>query len=268
MNKLILIILSLWCSAVLAASQIETVQVNHRLAQEILPEVTAVLPANATARAFNNMIIIKAEPETITAVKKLINTLDTPPQRLKITVLKTATKLASEQQSQWQGHIDIDEKNSSANVAVETWSTDSDNKDNAQYQAQGLAGLPIRLNMGQLIPQTQQDVVIRFNGDVFIQTNTNYIPINNGFEAIARVLPNNQVSIEIYPQFSSYSQRHGTIDHTDLITTISGPASTWLELAQIDTNENRNVDGSKHYQTHKQTQQYLYIKLEHLLSNN
>ncbi len=267
MNKFIFIILSLFSSYVCADTSIETIQINHRLAQDVLPEVTAFLPENATARAFNNMIIIKAEPATINEVKKLINKLDTPPQRLRLTLLKTATKLVDEQQSQWQGDVVISDDVKSASVSVKTWSTQTDNNSNAKYQAQGIAGVPMKLNMGQLIPQSQQNVFLRFNGDVVVQSNTQYIPINNGFEAIASVLPNNQVSIEIYPQFSSFSKRHGSIDRTQLITTISGPAATWLELAQINTNANSEQDGAKQYQTHQQ-QHYIYIKLDPILTTN
>ncbi|MBE0440054.1 MAG: hypothetical protein IBX57_09935 [Gammaproteobacteria bacterium] len=268
MNKFILIILSLFSSYIWADASIETIQINHRPAQDVLPEVIAFLPENASARAFSNMIIIKADPATISDVKQLINKLDTPPQRLKLSLLKTATKLVGEQQSHWQGDVVISEDVRSASVAVKKWSTQTDTDSNATYQAQGIAGLPIKLTMGQLIPQSQQDVFLRFNGDVVVQSSTEYIPINNGFEAIATVLPNNQVSIEIYPQFSSYSRRHGRIDRTQVITTISGPAATWLELAHINNNANFEQAGTKHYQTHQQQDHYIYIKLEPILTTH
>lgn len=268
MSKLVFIILSLFFSCAIAETRIETIQINHRLALDILPEITAFLPEQATARAFNNMIIIKAEPATINEVKKLINKLDTPPQRIRLSLLKTAIELADEQRSQWRGDIVISEDAKSASASVKKWSTQTENNTNAKYQAQGIAGVPVKLNIGQLIPQAQQAVFLRFNGDVVVQSNIEYIPINNGFEAIATVLPNNQVSIEIYPQFSRYSKRHGSIDRTQLITTISGPASTWLELAQIDNNANSEKNSDRHYRTHQQDLQFIYIKLEHLLTTN
>ncbi|MDF1588309.1 MAG: hypothetical protein P1P93_04020 [Gammaproteobacteria bacterium] len=268
MNKFIFIIFSLFSSYIWADASIETIQINHRPAQDVLSEVVAFLPENATARAFNNMIIIKAEPATIDEIKKLINKLDTPPQRLKLTLLKTATKLVDEQQSQWQGDVELRDDVRSASVAVKKWSTRTDSDSNATYQAQGIAGLPIKLNIGQLIPQSQQDVFLQFYGDVAVQSSTEYIPINNGFDAITTVLPNNQVSIEIYPQFSSYSKRHGSINRTQVITTISGPAATWLELAHSDNNADFEQAGTKHYQTHQQQQHYIYIKLEPILTTH
>lgn len=267
MIRLIIVSLVLFSNTVFAEPEIDTIQINHRLPQDILPEISAFLPADATARAFNNLIIIKAEPATIKEIKKLINQLDTPPQRLKLTLLKSALKISEAQHSSWQGNVTLDNDDVSGHVELKRWSTQTDDDLNAQYQAQGLAGLPIKINLGQLIPKAQQDIVLRFNGDVVVQNSTQYIPINNGFEAIASVLPNNQVSIEIYPQFSNYSERHGTINHSQLITTINGPASTWLELAQIDNSTHSNQENTGHYQTHQQQILYFYIKLEALNNN-
>jgi type II secretory pathway component GspD/PulD (secretin) len=52
------------------------------------------------ARAFNEFIILKAEPTVIEEIKQLINQLDTALQRLKISVLKTDEILSEQQGSQ------------------------------------------------------------------------------------------------------------------------------------------------------------------------
>ena len=56
------------------AAKIETIQLNHRLAVEVLPEIHAFLPEKATARALNDFIIVKAEPDDLRQIKTLIKT--------------------------------------------------------------------------------------------------------------------------------------------------------------------------------------------------
>ena len=89
MKVLLFTLLTLFSSIIFAEQKIEPIQLNHRLAVEVLPEIQAFLPEKATARAFNDFIIVKAENDVIHSIRQLINKLDTPPQRLRITVLKT-----------------------------------------------------------------------------------------------------------------------------------------------------------------------------------
>lgn len=60
-NSLFCIFITLFSGQLLAENRIETIQLNHRLTSEVLPEVQAFLPKEATARAFNDFIIIQAE---------------------------------------------------------------------------------------------------------------------------------------------------------------------------------------------------------------
>ena len=89
MIKFLLLTLALSSSLALAQPRLETIQLNHRLATDVLPEIQALLPEDATARAFNDVIIIRAEPDTLRQFKQLIRQLDVPIQRLQVTVVKT-----------------------------------------------------------------------------------------------------------------------------------------------------------------------------------
>jgi len=89
MKIIIFLLAGLFTSSSFAELQIDTIQLNHRLASEILPEIQALLPQQATARVFNEFIILNADSKTRTQLKKLIRTLDVPLKRLKISVLNT-----------------------------------------------------------------------------------------------------------------------------------------------------------------------------------
>jgi len=265
MKILVLVTLSLICGLVLADNKIETIQLNHRLAEEVLVEIQPFLPAEATARAANELIILKASPKVISEIKLLIDQLDTPAQSLTIKVLRTDEALSDNQRSQIDTDIDVNERNSAAAVTIRNWSTSNYRNGNQQYQARGIAGRPIMINTGKALPQKEQVLLLNSHGDLAVQTNTTYIDIYNGFQAIANILPNHQVSVEIYPQFASFSKQNGGIAKSEMYTNISGPLGTWLEIGQVSNDKNMASLGGTHYQT-SHTQQHIYIKVDEIIS--
>ncbi|NQZ54072.1 MAG: hypothetical protein HRT93_07450 [Piscirickettsiaceae bacterium] len=256
-----LMIMSSW---LWAETKIETIQLNHRLATEVLPEVQAFLPKGATARAFNEFIILKAEPTVIEEIKQLINQLDTALQRLKISVLKTDEILSEQQGSQDNATIVLSNDGFSGDVRVKRWSTDKATGGSQRYQAQGVAGRPILITMGQDIPQKEQYLLLTPYGGVAAQSNTYYLNIDNGFQAVARILPNHQVIIDIHPLFNQLNKRNGVIETTEAVSSISGPAGEWIMLGQIDNEKNIEKQGSTRYHTHRQQQQTIYIKVDNI----
>lgn len=264
MKRLIFVIFSLFSSLVIAEQSIETIQLNHRLAAEVLPEIQAFLPKNATARAFNDYIILKANPIVIKEAKQLINQLDTPLQRLKISVLRTDEQLSNQQDLQISADVDISNDGTSGRTSVKTWSTNAVRNKDQHYQAQGIAGKSIVISLGQDIPQKEQDIVIFSNGAVGVQSSTHYINIESGFQAVARILPNHQAIIDIHPRFSQLVQRNGIIQSSDILSSISGPVGTWIELGHIDNENNIEKQGTTRYRSHRKLQQTIYIKVDPL----
>lgn len=262
MKLVMIVLLCLFSWAVYAEQQLETIQLNHRLASEVLPEVQAFLPQGATARAYNELIIIKADSSTISNIKQLINKLDTPPQRLKVSVLVTDEDLSKHQGNQFSAGVDINDGNTSGNVSIQRWSTNKSQNQERSYQAQGLAGKPMLINLGQDIPQQDQYIYFNGFGGIGAQQSTSYISLKNGFQAVANILPNNQVIVDIHPTFSNYNKRNGTISSSNVISTVSGAAGSWLELGQVDNEKNLEKNGTTNYQTHRNQQQSIYIKVE------
>lgn len=252
------------CSQIVwAQMEIKTIQVNHRLAIEVLPEIQAFLPDNATARAFNDFIIVKAEPTTLTQITALIRQLDTPPQRLKVTVLKSYQRIHDVEQQALSAQVDVRDQDLSGHVAIERWSTQDTQNDEQFYQAQGLANRAIYIDMGEAIPQTEHYLILRHDGDLAVESQTEYLQLNSGFKAVAHIMPNHQVMIDIHPRFDRLTGT-GTIQHSQVITRLSGPANTWIELGQISQKKQIEKQGHTHYSSHREQQQYLYIKVEQL----
>lgn len=73
-------------SAPTPQQQTAIVTLTNRLPQDILPAITPFLEKGATAKAFENQLIIQASPSNVAAIKEIIQKLDIPSKQLMISV--------------------------------------------------------------------------------------------------------------------------------------------------------------------------------------
>jgi|GEM_PF-3990424 len=71
-----------------SATQFPTavIALTNRLPQDILPAITPFLEKGATAKAFENQLIIQASPSNLATIKDIIQKLDIPSKQLMISV--------------------------------------------------------------------------------------------------------------------------------------------------------------------------------------
>ncbi len=267
MKSVMFVVLSFISMNLFAEVKIETIEMQHRLADEVLPEVQAFLPQGSTARTFQNLIIIKADTIVINEIRALIQQLDQPLQRIKITVIKTDKLLSDQQETQTAVGVNIEDGDVSANAQVRHWSTKGNRDKDQHFNAQGIAGNPITISMGEDVPQHEQLIFVGAHGDMAVETSTRYISLDNGFQAVARLLADQQVHVDIHPFFSNLSRRNGVIEQSQVITTLVGPVGQWLELVHISDEENTENSGVTRYSSHQSQQQQLYLKVEPISLN-
>lgn len=262
MKSLLFAVLCLFSVSVFADSKIETIELQHRLATEVLADIQPFLPETATARAFQNLIFIKADKVTINEIRSLVEQLDRPLQRIIITVIRTDQNLSDRQKTSTSVNVEIDDGDIDGNAQIRHWSTNKSRNRDQQFRAQGTAGYPVTISMGEDVPQHEQLIFVGPYGDMAVETNTSYISLDNGFQAIAHINAAQQVHVDIHPFFSNLSPRNGVIEQSQVITTLVGPVGQWLELGHISDEENIENLGVRRYQSHQTQQQRLYLKVE------
>ena len=249
--------------SVFAEAQIHTITLKHRLASEVLPQVEAFLPENATVRAYDNMLILKSDRATLANVQQILEKLDKPQQSLIVTVTRSSEDLSRQRGASDQLEIEAGE-DINASVGINRWSTRSRDDGDQQYRARTISGQPVSISLGEDIPQQQQLVFIGPRG-VAVANETRYISTDNGFQAVPTLLPDGQVRVEIHPFFSKLSRVDGDIRSSEVITTVVGETGEWLEIGRITENAERQRDGITRYRSHAEQNQILYLKIE--LSN-
>ena len=76
----------LLCSSTLAQAASEVIQLNFRMAQDILPVAQSVLGSDGRASAYGNQLIVNASQDKIAELRSVLERIDIQPRRLLITV--------------------------------------------------------------------------------------------------------------------------------------------------------------------------------------
>lgn len=257
----IFIAMLLATTQLLADTDIHTINLKHRLADDVMPQIEAFLPENATIRAYGDMLILKSDRATRANVEQLLSKLDVAQQSVTVSVLRTAETIR--QQKGGSTQVDIEAgREVNAGVAINRWSTANNRDDNQQYSARGIAGQAVSISLGEALPQHQHLIFIDGYGGLAVAESTRYIATENGFRAVPFLLPDNQVRVEIHPFFSKLSADSQQLRGSDLITTVVGGVGEWLEIGQITEKSQQLNEGVTSYRSHGSQQQTIYLKVE------
>jgi len=259
--KFISVLLLLIVSSSLAFANevnINTIDLKHRLASDILPKIEAFLPEGTTVKAHENLLILKSDADTYFEIKKLVTKLDTPLKRVMVTVLRTHASLSELQGNSVQIDLEVDDT-AYANSQVRRWSNRSGKDENNYFQAQGINEHPILISLDQQTPQTEQLVLFNSSGDSAVSTQTHYLNIENGFNAVVNLRTNNQVTVAIHPFFANINDQ-AIIKSSQVFTTVAGPIEHWLALGQINNEKSIDKSPLNKYSTQR-NQQNIYLKV-------
>ncbi|MCX4189319.1 hypothetical protein [Methylophaga sp. OBS3] len=250
------ILFSLWLLPAWAVTTMHTIELKHSTPDQVLPEITPLLPEDAAISSFNNTILLRSDGATFEDVQRVLDVIDKPQQSITVTVLRSKQVLNYQQQH--SNRINID--NHGADVQINRWST-SDSRDRGmEIASRGLAGEPIQVQTGTLIAKQEQLVLFGHHGGA-VQQNTTYLPIENGFQAVVNVLANKQVRVEVLPMFAEYDVRTGNVENSQLLTTINSSANKWTLIGQSGDRESFNQNGNT-YRSHRDEHEYIYLKVE------
>ena len=86
--RIVFLIGLLLAAAVAGAAdmRIEVVPLKHRLAQDVIPILEPLVDKGGTVTGMNDQVIIKSTPSNLRQLRKVLNTLDRAPRRLRISV--------------------------------------------------------------------------------------------------------------------------------------------------------------------------------------
>lgn len=280
-NILVTLVLLLFAAPVRA--ELEVIALKHRSAEEVLPVIRPLLDKDAVASGMNNQLILRTSPHNLAQIKKLLESIDIAPRRLKITVMQNVdsetvarlTELSGSVGLSREARVTVPGSANTGGLNVEVGqgqdrlkahviSTRSLEDDRKTQQLQVLEGNRALVRSGQSVPVPQRQVIQNPWGTQVIDS-TQYQEVSSGFYVLPRV-NGDKVTLEISAQNDSLAPDQTNYPTTRIqqtSSTVSGRLGEWLlvgETGQQGNLDDGTISTRSASQTHQQRN--VLIKVE------
>ena len=240
------------------ANELEIIALKHRSADEVLPIIRPLLDKNDVASGMNYQLILRTSPHNLAQIKKLLESIDTAPRRLKITVMQNVDSETIARLAEVSGNVGLNREarvavpgsgnNSGLNVdlgrgqdrlnarVISTRSLDDDRK---TQQLQVMEGNRALVRSGQNVPVPQRRLIQHPWGTQVIDS-AQYQEVSSGFYVLPRV-NGDRVTLEISAQNDSLAPNTGSYPVTRVqqtSSTVSGRMGEWLIVGELEQQKN------------------------------
>jgi len=246
MKRVLLLLLLMHPTILLAADPMEIIELKSRPAEEIIPIVKQLVGPEGTVTGMNNQLIIRAKPDQIAEVKRILASIDRPARKLIIYVRHGATYdldrdgVRADINAKLGKHTSITTgrtvRPGSARIRVRSSSTNS--QIDATQHIQSLEGRPAFIATGKSVPINEQTTTIA-GGVVHQQNSVRYRDVTTGFYVIP-MLNGSQVTLRISPHMQRQGSIHGTYDITEADTTVRGNIGEWISVGGVSSSADSN----------------------------
>ncbi|HEX9207988.1 MAG TPA: secretin N-terminal domain-containing protein [Steroidobacteraceae bacterium] len=253
------------------ADSLETLTLQHRLAEDLIPILQPLVPASAAITGAGNVLLVRADEATLAQVRAAVAALDRAPRQLLITVGQVTALDSSDRGVRGSGTV------SAGNVQVgvnqppqappgaQVVLRGSTTQDRIQgvSSVRALEGYEAYVTVGQSRPFTSSAVMGTPHGGTVVSQSTAYRDVQSGFYATPR-LSGDRVTLDISPvQQQVTPGRHDSVSTQSVTTTVSGRLGEWIELGGTSTNRDGTGTGLVTWGTRSELTQYsAWVKVE------
>jgi type II secretory pathway component GspD/PulD (secretin) len=252
MNKFILCLMLTLLSPLVWA-EIEVITLQHRSVDEVLPTIRPMLDPDGAASGMNNQLILRTSPRNLVEIKQMLQSIDSAPRRLKITVLQNVDRETISRLTEISGSVglgrdarvtvppgarssglNLEARQDGNRLRARVDSTRSLEDDRKTQQIQVLEGNRAFIQAGQSVPVPQRQIVQLPYGTRVIDS-TEYRDVSSGFYVLPRV-HGDRVTLEISTQndsLQSDDQSYPAQRTQRAATTLSGKLGEWLVVGDI-----------------------------------
>ena len=252
-----------------AQAATEIIPLNYRTSADLLPVAQNVLGKDGKASAYQNQLIVNAEPAKIQELRLLLGQLDTPARRLLISV---DTSDSNDQDTQGYSRSDQNQ------TRIISYGTGS--RDGGLQQVQTVEGAPALIQVGQSVPLTtaistnqsfgngtnqNQAQTQTSNQQPLTQIQNQYRNVTQGFYVTASVT-GDIVHLSISTNRDRMSQeRQDVVNVQSTDTTVSGRLGEWITLAGVNGQSQADRKAlTRSYSTSGRNDMTLRVKVDSL----
>ena len=241
------------------AYELEIINLRHRSAEELLPVIRPLLERDEMVSGMNYQLLLRASPRNVEQIRRLLDSIDTRPRRLRITVMQDVDSETAARLTEVSGNVGLGAARIAVpggtggvtvsigrgqdNVNAQVISTRSLENDRKTQQLTVMEGNRARVTSGQTVPVPQRQVIQTPWGTQVTDT-TQYREVASGFYVLPRVNGDN-VMLEISTQNDSLAPNQnlnqnpnqtGNYPVTRIQNTssrVSGRLGEWINLGGL-----------------------------------
>lgn len=251
MKTFALRILPLLLLSLSARAELAVIELKHRSAEELLPIVQPLVDKGGVASGMNYQLILRTSPRNLAEIRKLLNSIDVAPRKLRVTVMQDVDRDTAERLVGISGgvgsnpRITLPDSGGGAGMEIgqgrdrlkaNVISTRSLEAGRNTQQLQVLEGNRALVRTGQSMPVPQRQVIQHPWGSQVVDT-TEYRDVERGFYVLPRV-SGDRVTVEIDAQNDAPGRGDPQAVSTQRAsTTLSGRLGEWMELGGTGSQE-------------------------------
>lgn len=230
---------------VLAAQQLEIIELRHRTVEEVLPALEPLLEPGGALSGMNGHIMVRASARNIEELRRVLSVIDRPARQLVIRVSQTRQATDRRQGLSVSGQAEIGDgarivapgetggaglevRGGGGAVGVYGSEVRRDATGGADQFVRVMDGAEAFIRVGRSLAVPFRRVATGPGGARMSQ-GVVYVDVGQGFTAVPRV-SGDRVTIEISPRFESLAGHGRDVDTQSLTTTVSGRLGEWIEL--------------------------------------
>jgi hypothetical protein len=248
-------------------TELKIITLQHRFAEDLIPTIEPMIGPGGTISGYQNQLIVRANPQNIAEIEKLVATLDAVQKNLKITVSREASDFTDNRDFSVSGRkrfgdIEVGTRypRNQEGARVDIDQRSSRRLNDSLQHITVMDGREAFIAVGEIVPFTQEWVTLT-RRYASIQTTTEFTDVTTGFSVRPRSL-GDMIELEITPQVKQLN-RNGFIDYESLISVVQINRGEWLDLGGLMQNKDEVSRAILSRQSNRQsTNNQLKVRVE------
>ncbi len=259
------------CPTIAPAQQLEIIELNYRLADEVLPVVQSLVEPGGVITGSDRVLFVRTSPSNLEQIRQVVAALDRKPRQLTVSVGQGTVTSREGADLRGAASIGNDDVQIGVNappgagngVAVGARAGTQQASLNNVSTVSTIEGSETWIGLGRSVPITTTQVVPGRRGPVEYSS-TGFRDVSTGFYATVRV-NGESVTIQISPrQQRLHSSIAGPVIETaGSISTVRGRLGEWIPLGTVSESVGGSSTGLLVWGRRSESSQYTtWVKVE------
>lgn len=233
MKILFALLLSISLSA-FAQTELRVFTLQHHFAKDLYSVITPLVGEEGTVTGMNNQLIVRATPAQLLEIESVIAAMDVPRANRKITVASNRNQQSTYNNTELSGNVNIGNvtignRQRGQGASIDVTRQQNQSSQNSQQFIQVVDGQRAFIQVGTLVPFTQDWLLITKRYTQITRT-TDWVEVSTGFAVSPRTI-GNQVEVEVTPRITNLRSQQ-SIDFETLTTVVRVNLGEWINIGQ------------------------------------